>query len=367
VRSAHGLAAALAERGHDVHVFTTSVDGPLDLQVPLDRPVDMDRVKVHYFRVSSWRRLYWSPAMGRRLERDMRTFDVVHLHSVYLWPTLKAARCAERAGVPYIVAPRGMLVGDLIRRKSRWVKLAWIRLFEARTLNRAYALHATSATEADEVSALGLKFSREVRVPNGVAVTPNHSQANPLPDHIALGGYVLYLGRINWKKGIERLIGAMQFVPDRVLVIAGNDDENLLPKLRSLSMELGLTDRIHFIGPIDDASKWSLYRDASCFVLPSYSENFGNVVAESLLMACPVVITPGVGLAEFVLEHDAGFVCDGDPASIANRINLLAKESSRRSEMGANGRRAVLQHLAWPTVAARMERAYRDAIESVIR
>src|SRR5262245_27002705 len=128
----HGLCRALAARGHDVHVFTTNVDGDRTSDVPLGVAVPLHGVNVHYF-ASSFRRLYYSPAMSRAL-RGADDFHVVHLHSVFLWPTLAAARAARRAGVPYVVSPRGMLVPELIRRKSSLIKRAWIAAFEKRTL-----------------------------------------------------------------------------------------------------------------------------------------------------------------------------------------------------------------------------------------
>ena len=130
IHSVHGLCAALAARGHDVHVFTTNVDGPRDSDVPLDRPVTMDGVNVRYFPSTRMRRLYWSPPMARALQAELSGFDVVHLHSVFLWPTWGAARSARRHAVPYVLSPRGMMVKDLIQRKSRWLKRAWIGLIE---------------------------------------------------------------------------------------------------------------------------------------------------------------------------------------------------------------------------------------------
>src|SRR6185295_8900770 len=103
IHSVHGLCAALSARGNDVHVFTTNVDGAGDSNVPLGRPVTMNGVKVWYFPSSRFRRLYWSPPMRRALDAEVRGFDIVHLHSVFLWPTWAAARMARRAGVPYVL------------------------------------------------------------------------------------------------------------------------------------------------------------------------------------------------------------------------------------------------------------------------
>jgi hypothetical protein len=116
----HGLCKALVARGHQVHVMTTNVDGDSASDVPVDRVVDVDGVAVRYF-PSQLTRLYWSPEMGRAL-RHVRDYDVVHVHAVYLWPGVAAARAARSAKVPYVISPRGMLVPELIRQKSRAMK-----------------------------------------------------------------------------------------------------------------------------------------------------------------------------------------------------------------------------------------------------
>src|SRR6185295_15778643 len=99
--SVHALCAALAKRGHDVHVYTTNVDGPGVSAVPVDTPVDMDGVQVSYFVTGHGRRLYRSPAMGAKVAASIAGFDVIHLHSVFLWPTAVAAALARRRNVPY--------------------------------------------------------------------------------------------------------------------------------------------------------------------------------------------------------------------------------------------------------------------------
>ena len=106
IRSVHALCRGLAGEGHDVHVFTTSVDGPSDSNVPLLEPVDLDGVKVTYFPSRNLRRLYWSPAMARALATTVSGFDLVHLHAIYLWPIWAGARAARRHQVPAALPPR---------------------------------------------------------------------------------------------------------------------------------------------------------------------------------------------------------------------------------------------------------------------
>lgn len=362
IRSVHGLAAALAQRGHEVHVATTTVDGPDNLNVPLEQAVDMDGVAVHYFRVPFMRRLCWSPSMGRWLENSVGWFDVVHLHSVFLWPTLAAARAAQAAEVPYLVAPRGMLIGDVIRRKSRWVKTAWINLFERATLEASAGLHVTAGLEAEHVKALGLPSPAVFCIPNGVDSARGAVPLSSGPFADIPRPYALFLSRISWKKGIDRLITAWQWVPNLHLVIAGNDDEHYQPQLEALARSLHIADRVHFVGPASDEHKWALYKNAELFVLPSYSENFGNVVAEAMSMACPVIVSDQTGIADLVSKAGAGIVTSGDPRELAAHVRSLCDNPDRRHEMGSNGQRLVADELSWQAIAERMEAAYRSVL-----
>ncbi len=363
IRSVHGLAAALARRGHDVHVYTTNVDGAADLDVPLGEPVELDGVRVHYFPVTQLRRLCWSPSLGSQLRKSIDGFDAVHLHSVFLWPMWAAARAARRVGVPYIVAPRGMLVRDMIHRKNRWIKTLWIDLVERSTLVQAAGLHVTAELEGEELRALfGPVLPQINNIPNGIDWPDQHAPNSSGPFVNLPERYALFLSRISWKKGLDRLITAWQWVPDLPLVIAGNDEENYRPKLESLARSLGVAERVIFLGEVDDAHKWALYESAEFFVLPSYSENFGNVVAEAMAMGCPVVVSPDVGIAAIVNEEGAGIVTPCDPAKLAAVIRQLLSDPAARKEFGRRGRIAARTRLSWDGIAAQAEDLYQDII-----
>jgi glycosyltransferase involved in cell wall biosynthesis len=334
------------------------MDGDSDSDVPLGTPVDLEGVKIHYFPVPALRRLFWSPGLTRQLRRSVSEFDLLHLHSIFLWPTYVAARAAERAGVPYVVSPRGMLIGDVIRRKSRFVKSVWINLVERRSLMQAARLHVTADIEGDEAKAMGFRLPEVFCVPNGVSWPHNHQSLGAGPFGDVPRPYALFLSRVNRKKGLDRLIRAWKWVPQLTLIIAGNDDENYLPVLKALAESEGVADRLQFVGAVSDAHKWALYESAEMFVLPSYSENFGNVIAEAMAMACPVVTTPEVGLAGLVREVGAGVVTPGEPRVLAQAITELHHDEVRRKRMGLAGRQAAIEHLSWDGVAAQMEAEY---------
>ncbi len=367
IRSVHAVCRELAALGHDVHVFTTSVDGPGDSKVPLETPVDVEGARVTYFPSRMLRRLYWSPPMGRALAQAASRFDVVHIHAVYLWPTWAGARAARAAGVPYVVSPRGMLVPELIRRKSRWVKSAWIALIERANIERAGAIHATSGVEAEHLKSFGWALPPVIIVPHGVDDPPATSGALTPDVAAAIAGepMVLAFGRINWEKGLDRLIAALVHTDAGRVVIAGDDEEGYSRFLRAEADRLGVSSRVLILARhVAGADKEALFGAAMVYAMTSLSENFGIAAFEAMRRGLPVVTTPDVGMSEIVRDIGAGLVVEPSPEGIAAGLESLLADPARSQAMGAIGREHVIANYGWPSVARRMEGLYQSISEA---
>jgi glycosyltransferase involved in cell wall biosynthesis len=248
-----------------------------------------------------------------------------------------------------------MLVPELIRARSAWVKRIWIRAFERRNLAGANIIHVTSQVEATHLERAGLALAPLRIVPNGVEL-PAEGEGSRNPRQ------VIYLGRLSWKKNLPALIDAAAVLRDVRLVIAGPDDEGLAPALRAQAQERGLGARVEFRGTVEDVEKASLLSESACLVLPSLNENFGNVVAEAMAHGCPVVVTPDVGAREIVEASGAGIVAaDVTATALATAIGGLLDDPSAASAAGEKGRRFVAERLTWPAVAARMVTLYDEA------
>lgn len=354
--SVHQLCAALVRAGHQVDVVTTNVDGAGDSAVTLGARVDIDGVGVYYFPSHWLRRLYYAPAMRCWLQKHGVGYDLMHLHSVFLWPTLVAARIASAGGVAYVVSPRGMLVRELVHARSRWLKTAWIALFERRTLVEAAAIHLTSSVEAEAFADFGLVTrARLVVIPNGVdlaAVTPVDAP-RPAP-------YVLVLGRISWKKRIERAIDAVAQVPGLKLVVAGGDDEGILPQLRKQAQMLGIAERVEFVGTVEGDQKQAWLRGALALLMVSYTENYGNVVLEAMAQSTPAIVLPQIGAADAVRAAAAGWVIDDNPAALVACLRELLADPLQAQTRGARGAAYVRRELSWDAIARTMAELYAE-------
>ena len=367
IYSVHGLARGLVDLGHDVHVFTTNVDGAKNSDVPLGRPVDLDGVKVWYFATGRLRRLYRSAALGKALAQMVPRFDVAHLHSVFLWPTWAAASACRKSGVPYLVAPRGMMVRNLIEAKSRIVKTAWISLIERSNLKHAAAIHVTADIEQQELEKFRFRLPPVITIPNGVAPPPERIPSASTTEVRRLcerpGPLILYLGRVNWKKNLIELVHAMLRVPHGHLAIVGYDEDGYGKKVSDKAASLGLSDRITVLArPIIGDDKEAVLDACDVFVLPSLSENFGNTVLEAAVRGKPIVVSEGAGVATFVRENRCGLVCLPSADSISKSLAKILEDAEGAKTTGERGRRAALRDYSWSSIAGRMTEAYEAAI-----
>ncbi|MEO0981632.1 MAG: glycosyltransferase [Pseudomonadota bacterium] len=365
VRSSRGLVKALAELGHEVEVFTTSVDGPNRLDAPPE--AELDGARIRYFDIAPPKRFYYAPDMGRALDAEAADFDVVHINGAFLWPGGKAAAAARRADRPYILSPRGMLAPELIAAKSGLAKRAWIGLSGRRQLGGAAAIHVTSDVETAGLSRLGLDLAPMVKIANGVdppAKEPSPELVDDLWRGAPQGRRVAFLARLDWKKGVDLAVEAALAAPAAHLRIAGPDQDGLRQGLERRISAAGAARRIRFIGPLDEARKWAFLSGADVFLAPSLNENFGIAAAEALALGAPVVCSAGVGAGEIVRRIDAACVVPRRTEALARALAGLLSAPARRAAFGAAAKALMAAEYSWGAIGRDMAQTYAAAIET---
>lgn len=363
----HGLCAALAARGHSVEVFTTGIDGSQDSDVSYDAPVVHDGVRIRYFRSPFLRRLSWAPALGAALRRDLAGADIVHLHSVFLWPTAIAARLAHRRGTPYVISPRGMLVEALIARRHGALKRLWLALIERRNLEAAAAIHTTSETETAALGKFGFRLRQIETIPNGVDALAVSTVNDPPTDIAGLGALrplMLSFGRLSWVKRLDRVVEAFARTECGHLAIVGTDDEGLAPQLRAWAKRLGIAERVHIVPrTVTGADKEFVFGLASGVIMASLAESFGNVGLEAMQRGLPVITSPTAGISEIVSASGGGLVVGAEPRELASAIDRIAGDPAFAARLGQAGRAYVERYCGWADVAERMEALYRSLLQ----
>jgi glycosyltransferase involved in cell wall biosynthesis len=359
----HNMLEALGRRGVAADAVATDDDGgAARLDVPLDRFVEFDGQRVRFFPRQTQKYAFSAP-LRRWLRANIGGYDIVHTHELFTFAPLAAARLARAARIPYVMTPHGALDTWGMRNKSRLIKATSIRLVEGPLLASAAAVNFMTALEQSRAAGHRLSF-RPIVLPVGIVDSSQQQESTSEPIEALIGErrrVLLFLARIHPIKCADALLRAFAGLEDResVLVIAGGGDPSLLDSLRHLAAELGIDERVKWLGFTGGAGKRWLLSRATLFVLPSVSENFGIAAVEAMQAGLPVVVTAGCGLADFVTRHGAGIVTDGSVAALRSALATLLASHELARGMGEAGRRAARQELSLDAFGERLETSYR--------
>src|SRR5713101_5337211 len=229
----------------------------------------------------------------------------------------------------------------------------------------ASAIIATSEQEIKELAAGGITREKIVLRRNGVEAPSSWPErgafraAHGISQEVKL---VLYLGRLSEKKSPGLLLQAFASLPERLegksvrLLFAGPDEESMRTRLGQTAVQLGAGARVQFVGPLFGEAKWSAYRDADVFVLPSQNENFGNTAAEAAAAGTPVIVTEQCGIAPLLAE-EAGLAVPHDAAAVCAALKRVLGEPEVHKRLAA-GCAKVTSRLGWGEPVREMEALY---------
>jgi glycosyltransferase involved in cell wall biosynthesis len=330
-----------------------------------------DKCTIRMARVRRPLRLAFSPGLDEILLDELPRVDVVHIHSLFLYPQFAAARRARQLNRPYLVSFHGALEPALARRgRLRKAMTEW--LWQRRMLEGAAAIHVTSELES-RVTAHAARGVKRFVVAN-IVEPPDEL---PPPIELARLGLdparpvVTFLGRIAAKKRIDILVDAVAHPALREtraqLAVVGPDTENLRSALQRQADALGVRDDVRFVDMLTGDAKWAMLRASTVWALPSVGENFGIAVAEALAAGVPVVITPEVSLSEPVREARAGAVVPRDAATFAETLAGIIRDPAARAHMAERARTVALRfrpHVVGPQFVDVYEQIRREATGS---
>jgi glycosyltransferase involved in cell wall biosynthesis len=339
------LASTLAQAGADVGLWTA--DGSAESALQSERHGSIRSLKGSVLQALD--------AFGRP--------DLLHDSGIWLPHNHQLAVVAAQRRIPRIVSTRGMLEPWARNHKKFKKIIAW-RLFQKRDLQRAVLLHATSGQEARNLQRLGLDRPTCV-IPSGADLPDIHNQRVKRTADDACFRAALFVGRIYPVKGLPMLIEAWGRVRPQGwrLYIAGPDEADHRAEIERAVTRLGLNELVFFLGPVDGKAKSGAFAEAELFVLPSYSESFGMVVAEALAHGVPVLTTQGTPWEELV-ERGCGWWVEATVDGLTRGLRqATAEEPAALRAMGARGRAWVAAEFRWEIIGKR----FLDAYEQILR
>jgi glycosyltransferase involved in cell wall biosynthesis len=314
-----------------------------------------NNLKIHFAENTK----YWNPVRSSVVNvlSEKNTSDgisIIHAHGIWLKNIHYSIKFAVANGIPLVLSPRGMLQPWAKEHKAIKKRIAWL-LYQYKDLKKVFAFHATSESEYESIRRNG--FDQPVAIiPNGVNKLLVSQQA--MPDKKKKT--VLFLSRIDVVKGLPLLLEAWsQLKNDNwELVIAGNDYGNHKSDMMAYANILGISDSVKFLGPTYGADKELVFQTSNVFILPSYSENFGIVVAEALQYGLPVITTKGTPWSELV-EHHCGWWIENTTQELLKALqDATCLSDQERNEMGERGRALIEEKYLWPAIAGKMLNFY---------
>jgi glycosyltransferase involved in cell wall biosynthesis len=366
------LSEGLAKLGHEVTVLTA--DWGLERRLselpgeppaensPFGKKREVRGVRAIY--LANWFHYHaasWNPALPRYLRARLQNFDVVHIFGLYDLLGPRTAAAAQMLEIPYVVEPIGMFV-PIVR--NLLLKRVYHRFLGTKMLQEAAAIIATAEQEKAELIAGGIPAGKIVLRRNGVAPPDSLPERGVFRKSLGIppnAKLILFLGRLSQKKSPDLLLQAFAQLPPLSpavhIAFVGPDESGMLARLRQMAEKLGVAPRVHFAGALSGDSKWSAYRDADIFVLPSQNENFGNTAAESVAAGTPVIVTDQCGIAP-LLDGIAGIAVQHSTSSISEKIFTLLNDPNLYARL-KNGCATAVQRLDWGLPIREMDSLFR--------
>lgn len=273
------------------------------------------------------------------LIKEFRTFlenekpDIVHINGIWSPQNWGFQKVAQELNIKVVMSPHGMLEPWIVQHNPLKKKVA-LFLFQNKAIKKANHIHATAQMEKDSIRKLGF-LNKITIIPNGIDLSEIKSTKEHYGTH-----KMVFLSRIHPKKGIEILLEAWRNCDTKgwTLEIAGNGDATYIANLSHSAQDL---NNVHFVGAVYKEAKWNFLRSADVMVLPTYSENFGIVVAEALAVGVPVITTTGTPWQDLE-NYNCGWWID---LSVMNLKSTLIKVFNTPNysleKMGINGQKLV--------------------------
>ena len=303
----------------------------------------------------------WHASIQKTVDRAVQDARLVAIHGLWSWPNLAAMNASRRHGTPYVIMPHGMLDPNSLAR-GRFKKQLYGRLIEWPKLRNASAMVYTNAPEQELAESSVPNLPTGHIAPLGTDWPPDTRQQLAsefrarFPQTIGKD-CVVFLGRLHPKKGLDLLLPAWRNIvsrhPNACLIIAGKGETKYESKIREQIASNEIDDSVLMAGMLNGRDKWGALAASTLFVLPSYQENFGLAVVESLASGTPVVISKRVNIWNPLQEAGAAAICDLQPNSISETTCTLLNEPDAISSMARAGKACVADNFDWRKTANR--------------
>jgi glycosyltransferase involved in cell wall biosynthesis len=354
------LAESLVKLGHEVTVYTTTGNGQSELEVEVGKEIVIDGVKVFYFKRLTKDHSHISPGFWNKIYRNVKNFDIVHLHSWWSPSIVLAAAICKFRGVKPILSPHGMFCDYVLYSKNKGKKRL-LHLASKTILANTY-LHVSTKMEWNESQALMGNNWEGTIIPNLVILSDKNSSGRISNKPFTIG----FISRIDPKKGVDILIRALSKVNfEYKLKIAGSGEQKYISYLKDVAKDSGNADKIEWVGWKDNVQKFEFFSSIDLFALTSHNENFAVVVIEALSVGTPVFLSNNVGLSSYVEEKNMGWVTSiKDEEEVTTKLNELFTQKEKQEHIKNNSADVISKDYDIKYLTSQYAEYYSSILES---
>lgn len=320
-------------------------------------------VQCHKLARSFPRRFSNSRDLDLWVRENLHRFDIVEIHGVWFFSALRVARACKQLGKPYLVRPHGSL-DPFDLQKHDFLKRCFGPMFLRPLLRNAAGVVCTAELESERLVSYGANPTRHVlplpvplsdKVGDGKSFRAKHK----IP---ADAQVVLFLSRIDYKKGLNFLIPAIGKLkseyPRLWFLIAGAGTSEFLKQVRDWIDACRISLFTSEVGFLTGREKIDALAAADIFALPSLNENFGIVNIEAMHAGLPLLISEEVYICREIVEAGAGIVCQNNEQSVIVKLREMLCGSIDLRNMGSNGRKLVQQRYRPESATAELAALY---------
>lgn len=332
------LAKGLAKENFQVSVITTC------------KGIDRNKIKsnkwqkLNDFEIIYHTYFFWQFPMKMFISvfKEIKNNNIIVLSSFFYLPSIFIILFSLCSNKTVVVSPRGELASSALQFKSitKKLRLWFVKLFIKK---RKIIFHSTSCKETDEIKAL-FPYNKIIEIPNLLEL--------PKKKNATIEDKFLFLGRIHPIKAISNLIEGLAKSEkfrgsNYILNVAGKESESAKGHLQELKKQVtaaGLENKIFFLGEVKGNNKQELLSSSKFLFLMSHSENFGNVVIESLAQSTPVVASKGTPWS-ILQKEKAGYHISNEPFRIQNQIDeIIELQDDEYLLIRENAQKVALNH-----------------------
>ncbi len=373
---------ALVDLGHEVTIVTTDADSFFydkekskifedtrkQLAKATEKSIIFEGVPLYALHCTIHKFGFFCPDAKKFAREIISEFDVIHVCTWYSHICMIFAQIALEKNIPFIISSWGTLL-PTTRKLKRTQKLIADQLYTKKILNHATGFQSVGESERKEFLKMGIQPESIYRLDNPIELEKFQiKKRTKILNKYNLDGkkFLLFLGRINEKKGIELLlevfVNIIKKQEELLLVLAGSGTKEYEEKIKGLVKKLKLQNKVIFTGLVSEDEKLEILESASLFVLTSHSDVHPIAVQDALVMGLPVIITVACDYPE-VKEYDAGLIVDEDVNQITNSILSVINNEEKLVKMSENAKRLVLERFQLKVQIKKYEKMYQDVIK----